>query len=369
MSANASSNQFGSVRYTQAQIEAFIAAHERFCRREPNGKRAVMRFLQAQGKDLSHRLLADCDFTGGNFSGARLVGADFERGGLYCADLRNVDARCANFHRADLRGCSLRDADLTGARLDDADMREAMLAKEDLEQGFQLGGWSAIAKHKNVKSGGKAFAVDFTNCSMKRVQLGQAKLKGADFSGALLHGADLKGAVLDGARFEGTALIDVDLGSVKIDPASLAKCVLSPSKKAQDRAAELRERVVAAARWIVTNGAEGQPAVLDGEDLRPLGALFENAPLTALSARRALGLGSNFRGAQLQGANFEGADLRDADFCGADLRGASFRGANLSHALFHRADIRPLALPSGDRLVDLTGAMTSPDAFAHAVKE
>ena len=78
-------------------------------------------------------------------------------------------------------------------------------------------------------------------------------------------------------------------------------------------------------------------------------------------------IGVNFRGAQLQGAKFDAADLRDADFSGADLRGASFRGAKLWHAKFADADLRPLALTKGVRVVDLSDAQYSSDALIAAV--
>jgi uncharacterized protein YjbI with pentapeptide repeats len=363
-SANASPSggEFGNIRYTQAQLDQFLSAHERFQRRQPRGRRAVMRFLKARGLDFSRRLLADSDFTGADMREACLILANFERAALFCADLRSVDARGVNLHGADLRGCSLRDANLTGARLDQADMREAILAREDLEKGIQLGGWSA--KARSQKSSSQTFGVDFTNCSMKGAKLTQAKLKGANFSGALLNGADLGGAVLDGATFDGAVLTGVDMAQVRIDPAALAKCVLPPSQTALQRIDELKDRLAAARRWLQTNGAEGRPAVLDGEDLRTLGAVFETAQLTALSAKRGCAIGVSFKGAQLQAANFEKADLRDADFSGADLRGACLRGANLSHARFAGADLRPLALAGGDRPVDLTDATYLEGAFA-----
>jgi uncharacterized protein YjbI with pentapeptide repeats len=139
--------------------------------------------------------------------------------------------------------------------------------------------------------------------------------------------------------------------------------VLDPSSEAVQRAAELTERLVIATRWIATNGAEGRPAMLDGEDLRPLGEAFVGSQLTALSARGACAIGVSFMGAQLQGANFQNADLREADFTGADLRGCCLRGANLSHAKFDKTDLRPLVLSSGQRAVDLTDAQHAEDAF------
>ena len=359
-------NSIGRRRYTQEQIDQFVSAHERLQRGEPRGYRAVLRFLQAPGINFRGRMLTEADFTGSNLSGACFAGTNLERASLYCADLQGVDARGANLFRADLRGCSLREADLSGALLDDADMREAVLAKTDVNGGFQLTGRSGGVKHDGGDS--RVFAVDFSNCSMKKVRLQKAKLKGANFSGAVLNGADLSGAALEGANFDGAALIGVDLSRVHIDPKALKNCVRDPSPEAVGKVADLCERLAAARRWMTTQGAEGAPAVLDGEDLRPLQNIFERARLAALSAKNICGIGVNFRGAQLQGARFDGSDLRDADFAGADLRGASFHGAKLWHANFTGADLRALPLAKGDRAVDLEEAQYGVEALATAVR-
>jgi len=362
-----SARDVGRPRYTQAQINQFVAAHERFHRGEPRGHRAVMRFLQAPKIDFSDRILTEIDLSGANLRGASFAMSNLERASLYCADLSEVDARGANLFRADLRGCSLREANLTGAILDEADMREAVLARADVERGFQLVGRSSVPILNGDED--RAFAVDFTNCSMKDSKLQRAKLKGAKFTGAMLHGAKLNGAILDGATFDGAILIGADLAHARIDPGALRNCVMDPSPAAIQRAAELADRLSAATQWINSNGAEGHPAVLDGEDLRPMGDAFENAQLTAFSAKGACGVGVSFRGAQLQGAKFEAADLRDADFTGADLRGASFRSANLWHAKFNDADLRSLRLVNGVRPVDLAGASCASDAFDSCLSE
>ena len=359
--------EFSRPRYSQAQINQFIAAHERFYRGEPRGHRAIMRFLQAPDIDFSGRLMVDVDLSGANLKGANFAGSNLERASFYCADLSGCDASGANLHRADLRGCSLREANLTGARLDGADMREAVLVRTDVDRGFQLSGRSGALPADGEAE--RAFAVDFTNCSMKDARLQQAKLKGARFEGAMLNGADLSGAVLDGATFHGAVLTGADLAHARIDPGALKNCVLDPSPEAVARAAELIARLSEGAKWIRSNGAEGYPAVLDGEDLRPLGGAFEKGQLAAMSAREACGIGVSFRGARLQGAKFDGADLRDADFSGADLRGASFQNAKLWHARFDEADLRPLALAQGLRGVDFTGAAHGPDAFAASLKD
>ncbi len=350
-------------RYTQDQLNQFISAHERYHRRDTRGRRAMMPFLQAQGMDLARRILAEADFTGADFSGAHMALANFERASLYCADLRGIDGRGANFLQADLRGCSLREASLSGAVLDEADLREALLARADLGKGFKIYG-----RETGERAMDGVFAVDFSNCSMKKVKLRKAKLRGANFSGAILRGADLEGAVLEDCNFEGAVLVGANLTRTRVDRDALVNCVIDPSPAAMERADELRERLYVARRWVETNGAEGRPANLDGEDLRTLGSMFEGARLTALSATGACGVSVNFRDAALQGANFEGADLRDAHFAGADLRGANFRGANILHANFRGADVRPLSLNNGVRPVDLTDALHVEDVFAFANK-
>ncbi len=82
-------------------------------------------------------------------------------------------------------------------------------------------------------------------------------------------------------------------------------------------------------------------------DIRVAPGVFRNRALGGLSAPRAIAVGVDFSGAQLQGAVFDGADLRRANFQGADLRGASFVGAQLAHADMTMADVSPLQLPDG----------------------
>ena len=352
--------------FSQSQLEQLFDAHERFIRRQPRSKSLVQRFLQAQGRNFSRRLLSEADLTGANLSDATMILADFERAQLFCADLSGVDARQAIFRKADIRGVSLNHARLEGANFDDADMRQAVLAYADATEGYRLVGRSAAVQ---PEGGGITYSVDFSNCSMKKVKLANAKLKGANFSGALMQGADLSGAVLTGANFDGGVLSGVNLERAIIDRGAMANCVVDPTAAAYARVAELLSRLESSDRWVRTNGREGTAAALDGEDLRPLGDAFQKRQLAAMSAQRTLAIGVNFAGAQLQGAKFDGADLRDADFNTADLRGASFVGANLWHANFAGADLRPLPL-GGDRYsrVDLTGARFAPDAFVNALR-
>lgn len=351
--------------YTQAQLGQFIDAHERFLTNQARARRAVLRFLQAEGIDLSGRRLGEADFTGANFRNARMMRTDFERADLFCADLSGADAREANFRRADLRGVAFRDAALEGAILDEADLREAVLMVSSAKDGMRMVRGAASEAH----SGGPVtYTVDFTNCSMKKSKLRGAKLKGANFAGALLDGADLEGADLTGANFRGAVLIGVKLDRVIMDPDALKDCVTDPGPEAVAKVRELQSRLEGAQAWISSNGKIGAPARLDDEDLRPLGQAFEGRRLTALSAQRACGIGVSFAGAQLQAAKFDGADLRDANFSGADLRGASFKGANLHHARFDNANLRDLPLgPDRTAPVDFSGAKYGTTAFSNAI--
>lgn len=351
-------------RLNQDVLNRLLDAHERFSRGVVGGRRAKTPFLQAPGLDFSRRLLCDAEFRGANLQRARLISADLQRASLYCADLRGADARNANLSRADIRGASMRHANLSGAVLNDADLREGRLVQIDGPGGFR-----AVDKSGEPGAGETGASVDFTNCSMKRAKFANAKLKGANFSGALLHDADFAGADLSDVNFDGAVLIGVNLKQARFDPGALLKSVLDPSPEALERAPELFERISSAGRWVATDGRDGRPANLDGEDLRPLADALTNRELTALSARRACAIGVSFAGSKLQGANFEGADLREADFTAADLRGASFRGAKLWYAKFGDADVRPLLLDNGSpRAVDLTDALFSRDCFAASVQ-
>ncbi|MBB5744538.1 pentapeptide repeat-containing protein [Brevundimonas variabilis] len=350
--------------FSQAILDRYLDAHGRYIRGQPGGRRALVKYLQAPLLDFRGRQLAEADFTGANLERASLLKAGFERASFYCANLRGTDARHADFRQADFRGASLRGANLAGAKLDAADMRQAMLARADIDGGYHLWLQGDGADGEEMR-----FSVDLTNCSMKGVKLNSAKLKWANFSGAILHGADLSGADLTGAQFAGAVLTSARFDRLKIDPSAFDKCVLDPSQAALDRVPFLESLVNDNTRWVETNGKVGQPATLDGEDLRPLNALFAKRALTALSAKGCCAIGVDFSSAQLQGACFDRADLRDANFSSADLRGASFDGALLWHARFDDADIRPLALAGGSaRDFSFKGAKFAAGCFQNSTR-
>jgi uncharacterized protein YjbI with pentapeptide repeats len=335
----------------QAAFDACAREHERFLG-GVGGRRAILRFVKAGGLDARSRLLNEADFTGADLSNGGFAGCHLEAASLQCADLSGCDLRAANLRRADLRGACLAGATMNGAMLDEADMRAAYIAIADAKTGMRL------HAPRPDKLGPDGAAADFSNCAMRGARLRNANLKGADFADAILDGADLVGAKLTDCNFRGAVMTGMEVTRLPLSDEQLKGCVTDPAELAVKRAAALCDMLDQAETWVESGGARGAPAILDGEDLRPLEWRLRCRMLTALSARNSCAVRSDFSGSQLQGANFEGADLRGCNFEGADLRGANFRGAKLSHANLCRADLRPLALADGRlHFPDFTGAV------------
>ena len=139
-------------RLNQDLLNRALDAHERFIRREPNGRRAVIPFLQAPGLDFSRRRLSDVEFRGANLQRARLASADLQRASLYCADLRGADMRNANLSRADIRGAACAKPTCPAATLNDADLREGRLVLLDVPEGFRSVGKSGLAAAARKRS-------------------------------------------------------------------------------------------------------------------------------------------------------------------------------------------------------------------------
>ena len=335
----------------QDAFEVSAREHERFLSGH-GGRRAILRFVKASGLDGRSRLLNEADFTGADLSNGGFAGCHLEAASLQCADLSGCDLRAANLKRADLRGACLAGATMNGAMLDEADMRAAYIAIADPQAGMRLHAPRAD------KVGPDGASTDFRNCAMRGARLRNANLKGADFGYAILDGADLAGAKLTDANFRGAVMTGMEVARLPLTDEQLQGCVIDPGELALKRAEALCDMLDQAELWVDSGGRRGAPAILDGEDLRPLDWRLRARILTALSARDVCAVRANFSGSQLQGANFEGADLRGANFEGADLRGANFRSAKLSHASLCRADLRPLSLPDGRlHFPDFAGAI------------
>ncbi|MEI9886401.1 MAG: pentapeptide repeat-containing protein [Rhizomicrobium sp.] len=345
---------------TQKELNAVLQSHERYLTRIGGGLRAHLAHARLDDLNLANRNLTEADFTGASLVGTNISGSNLTRAALYCADLRNCNLRYSRLPGADLRGASFSGAMLSHAVLDGADLRAATMMY------VAAGGVTVISRDRSKGSP----SVDFSNCSLKGASFGNAKLDGANFTGALLQGANFKGARLTNVVFKNAVLTGVNLAELAVPPSALAGCVLDAAPVPAAKLDELKARLEAHRRWVATNGFEGAPAVLDGEDLRPLNGLLAGRCLTGLSARNAVAIGVDLSGAQLQAAKLDGADFRGADFSNADLRGASLKCANLAHAAFAKTNLCSLALSGGGALtVDLTGADAAEHQFADSILE
>lgn len=346
----------------QQAFEQAAVQHERFLKGQ-GGTRAILRFVEAPFVVMPRWMFNDADFTGADLTNSVFAGCHFERASLHCADLSNADLRAVNMKRADLRGACMIGAALNGAVLDEADMRAAYIAVPDGRGGVNMRWNPGPSANDNA-------AADFSFCAMRGVRLRNANLKGANFTGAILDGADLSGAKLTDAIFHGAVLTGVALGDLPLTPEQLQGVVLDPGPKALARMPAIASMLRAAAEWVASDGKHGAPGMLDGEDLRPLGAMLRSRVLTGLSAKGVCAVRLDFSGSELQGACFDEADLRGANFEGADLRGATFRGAKLSHASLVRANLQPLSLSDGKfHSADFSGALLERTDFTGTVLE
>jgi uncharacterized protein YjbI with pentapeptide repeats len=348
----------GRAAPTPAELTRILADHERFVMGR-GGARANFKGANLHGAILANRRLEEADFTGADLCGANLHGSNLTRASLFCADLSGANLRNAKLVRSDMRGASFRGADLSFAVLDYADLRKAvmMIVGDD--------GVSVI-DHRDDGLG----VVDFSFSSLRGTSFGKAKLDGANFDGALLIGASFRGAHITNASFVGAVVMDVVLADLNLPQESFSDCVFGIASEAKLKAGALKERLMLHQQYVLTDGHEGHPAVVDGEDLRPLAGHLAGRSLIGLSMRGIIGIGLDFSGSQLQGAHFDGADLRGADFSSTELSGASFHGAKLVHAKFDKARLAGLKLRNGEVLLpNFHGADANPGQFRDAVLE
>ena len=302
-------------RLSQGELDLVITAHERFVQGKPGGKTgASLRCVDLSGLNMANRELSDADLSGSSFDKCRMSRVRLESANLFGCDFRKADLREAVLRRADLRGASLRGANVAQADLTQADFREGQIGVANRTNGLDMlhhdvrRGQLDQANFAGAKLEGaqldhvSACAADFTDCSMAGAILTGANLKEANLSGANLEGAEIGGAILENAKLTGAVLTGVDVRKARsATGADLTGCLNSPSEKAVARARDLMEKLVANQMWCVTGGKQGAPAIMNGEDFRPLGLQLRGFRLTALSAKNACLMGLDLSGCQFQG--------------------------------------------------------------------
>ena len=319
-------------------LAVVFATHENYVFGRPGGARANLKFLRAPGIDLSYRRLEDIELSGAELEGANLSGANLTRASLSCSNIARADLTGTILVRADLRGARVEGANFEFADMNGADFRQSTIAMTDRD-----GRWTVPGAERSP-------SVSFANCSLKRAKLNNANFKNAKFDGAILNQASFAGATLDNATFEGAVLIGVNMKELRVPADRLKTCITDPPPELSAKLPRLRALLDQHEAFVRSDGREGSPANLEGEDIRLLAQHMKQRRLTGINLSRTIAVNADFTGCELQAAKFEGADLRGAIFVSADMRGASFANANLAHAEFVQANLLPLDLTSGTKL-------------------
>lgn len=357
---------------SQADLSKAVRAHADYLKGKQGGARAVLKFKDISGLDLSDSDLSHADFTGSRLAGTNLSYCQMEGAIFFACDMRNADLRSANLTRADLRGAYLSGANMAGANLDRADMREGKIMKRDSKGVLTNRDRGMLSGTKTVLSGAR-----LTNASLKDIDA-----RGADFSDVDLSGALIQQADCEGANFENANLADSDLTNAKMSRTNLRGAVTANSlmkntelfdaqqedvkgdhdmgQKLETLGKSLEELLADHHKWVSSAGRESGQLDLSGFDLRDILKL-NKYELTAVKAIGATFLTQNLQGAHLQHAHLDKSDFRDCRLLKADMRASS-----LKYALFARADAREInfsplyfANPDGTKrmkAVDLTGA-------------
>lgn len=174
-----------------------------------------------------------------------------------------------------------------------------------------------------------------------------ADLRRADLTDALLIGADLREARLDYAKLRGANLEGVDLRGARLDWVQLAGVRL---QGADLREARLEGAVISGSTdlegaklfLVVMRDAILIRARLDGMDLtmaRLQGAVLSNAYLNEAKLGQADLQGADLRGTQLAGALLVGTHFDGAYLSGTDLNASNLRAATLNGAALRSVDL------------------------------
>lgn len=355
----------------QVVLAQYARQHKDFLDGRSGGVRAILKFKDLSGLDMTGMNMEQADFTGSRLAGAQMGNGRFKGTSFFACDLRNANLRGADLNRADLRGAYMVGADLTRAKLDGADLREGKIMKRG-EKGVLEDRARGVPGTKTVMAG-----VRLTGASLKSVSATCVDFSDADLTGAVITSAECRGAV-----FQGANLSDADLGSSDFSGVDLRDAVMSNTftdttdlygakkenvltdddmgDKLETLGKSLRELLAEHHLWVSSVGKEGRHLNLSGYDLRDVMRL-NTYELTAIHAIGGNFLGQNLSRIHMQHVVMDKADFRDCVIDKADLRGSSFK-----YALFSRSDLRNAKLgplyfknPDGSKRVkrsDLSGA-------------
>lgn len=133
------------------------------------------------------------------WQGARLPGADLSEFDLADAILYDADCDGANFVRTHMPRIDLRDARCRGALFSGADLSEANCRRINVA--------GAVLTRATLRGGdwrgAYCFSADFYLSDCRGVNFAGAELTRCDFGRADLRGADFRGALTEGVNFQG----------------------------------------------------------------------------------------------------------------------------------------------------------------------
>jgi len=187
-----------------------------------------------------------------------------------------------------------------------------------------------------------------SGANLTRAVLHRAKLRNADLSGAKLVEANLNAAELTLAKFAGADLSGAQLYAVRGSRPDFSRAELSGARLGE---LELRQANFAAARLVKVDlgGARLNDADFSGAVLT--GSYFYRASLIRARLGQASAADSNFASAVLRDADLSGGNFHDTDFEGANLESADLSNAQLRHVRLSRANLRN-AVTSGTVFTD-----------------
>lgn len=257
-----------------------------------------------------------------------LSGADLTERGLDGVNLSGADLRGTA-----LTGSSLRNADLRSASAQDARLDHAMLFGANLS-GAALDG--AVLAHAHLQEatiyGGSAIRADLRGVQGYRLTAGSAdSISGRPVLPTDMTGANLNRAWLPNARLQNVVLDGVEARDAVFEEASLSGI--------RARRADLRRATFNRA-WLTDADVSGALLVrAQLREVRGRGTDFSGCDLTDATLEDADLRSVRAHNATFAGANLCGADLRDTDIGGADLSGADLTLAVLVRANLDGADL------------------------------
>ncbi len=343
---------------SQDELDEIARKHEMFLKGIKGGARAIIKFKNLNGLDLSQRDFSQGDFTGSFFVRANLAQGVFKSAIFFACDMRDADLKEADFSRADLRGAYVAGADMTDANLEGADLREGKIMEkgkagilQDRPLENRKGGNKKIhttvfagAKMAGTNlSGARATAADFSDADLQGVNIKDAELNRVNLRGANLADSDMSGSTLEHANVQGAILTGSLMKSVELAGTNMKEALTEENAGSdfEKIAHTLENRLKEHTKWIDSTGMQGEQLDLSGYDMRHVLGLKEYC-LTAIKAIKANFLKQDLSDMEMQSAILDLADFRDCKMVGIDLRGSSMKDSFLTRADLSHADLGPL---------------------------